>query len=90
MTTPPVWDGDDLTMVDLDLDVILLRDERGLVLDDQDEFEQHQVELGYPPEIISLAEDSADRVWAAIAAGEAPYDGTADHWLTALTTRPHP
>jgi hypothetical protein len=84
MTTPPVWDGDVLTMVDLDLDVILLRDQRGLVLDDQDEFEQHQVELGYPPEIISLAEDSADRVWAAVAAGEPPYDGTAERWLATL------
>lgn len=84
MTTPPEWGGDVLRMIDLDLDVILLREERRLLLDDQDEFEEHQLAYGYPPEIISLAEDSAERVLAAVEAGEPPYDGSAERWLAEL------
>ena len=87
MTTPPEWDGDVLRMIDLDLDVIVLRDRGGPILDDQDEFEEHQLAYGYPPEIISLAEDSAERVLAAVTAGEAPYDGTAARWLAELAAR---
>lgn len=84
ITTPAEWQDATVRMVDLDLDVILLRDERGLVLADQDEFEEHQLELGYPPEIIAMAEDSAERVYAAIEAGEAPYDAHAAGWLARL------
>ncbi|HEY0889147.1 MAG TPA: DUF402 domain-containing protein [Nocardioides sp.] len=84
VTTPPEWDGTTLRMVDLDLDVIALRDERGLVLADEDEFEQHRIELEYPAEIVALAEESAERVYAAVAAGEPPYDGSAERWLAAL------
>ena len=47
MTTPAVWDGSQVTMVDLDLDVVLGRDGE-LLLDDEDEFDEHRVTLGYP------------------------------------------
>ena len=36
-------------MVDLDLDVIRMRDGR-IILDDEDEFEEHQVRYAYPPD----------------------------------------
>jgi uncharacterized protein len=84
IATPPEWDGDVLRSIDLDLDVIRARDERGVFIDDQDEFEEHQLAYGYPPELISLAEESAERVYVAVAAREAPYDGSAGAWLTAL------
>jgi len=86
VTTPALWEDDVLRSIDLDLDVVQRWD--GTVdLVDQDEFEAHQLELGYPPEIITLAEESAERVYAAVAAGHPPYDGaTADHWFS-LTRR---
>jgi hypothetical protein len=83
MTTPPVWDGSSIRAVDLDLDVIRGR-EGDVVVDDEDEFEQHQVELGYPAEIIALAEATRDRVRAAILAEEPPYDGSHERWQTVL------
>jgi uncharacterized protein len=86
MATPAEWDASTVRMVDLDLDVILLRDERGLVLADEDEFEMHQVQFGYPPEIVTLAEESAERVYAAVAARQAPYDGSAAVWLERLAS----
>jgi hypothetical protein len=84
MTTPPRWDGHTVRAVDLDLDVIRMRDGH-VVVDDEDEFAEHQVELGYPPEIVALAEASRDRVHAAVLAEDPPYDGSHEHWLDELT-----
>ncbi len=83
MTTAPVWDGDTVRAVDLDLDVIRGR-EGDVVVDDEDEFAEHTVEFGYPPEIVALAEATRDRVRAAILAGDPPYDGSHEPWQRAL------
>lgn len=78
MATVPVWRdlGDDrgweVTSVDLDLDVVLTS-EGHLYVDDEDEFELHQVELGYPPEVVDLARRSRDWVHDAIANGTEPF-----------------
>ncbi|MBC9734541.1 DUF402 domain-containing protein [Nocardioides marmotae] len=83
ITTPPVWDGTTLHAVDLDLDVL-----RGLTgrvwVDDEDEFAEHRVTLGYPPELCELAVASCARVRAIVEAGHAPYDGSARAWLARL------
>jgi hypothetical protein len=80
MTTVPVWRGASVTMVDLDLDVILGRD-GSLFVDDEDEFEAHQVSLGYPGEIVTLARRSADDVFRSIADGEEPFACAGARWL---------
>lgn len=92
MTTPPEWrrragaDAADrrgeweVTMVDLDLDV-WLDDDGHLVVDDEDEFAAHQVELAYPPEVVALAEASRDHVLAAIIAGDEPFATVGFDWL---------
>jgi uncharacterized protein len=83
MTTLPVWDGATLRAVDLDLDVVRGR-EGHVVVDDEDEFAEHQVSLGYPPDVVALAEASRDRVLAAVLAEDAPYDGRHQDWLGVL------
>ncbi len=85
VTTPAVWTGSEVTMVDLDLDVIVTRD-GDLLLDDEDEFIEHQVTLGYPPEIVELARDSADQLMAAARAGREPFGAAADGWIARLET----
>ena len=65
-----------VTTVDLDLDVIRRRDGT-IELLDVDEFELHQVELAYPPELIDHAERAAQRVLAAVTGGEEPFAGSA-------------
>lgn len=77
MTTPPEWrrrddGGWEVTMVDLDLDVVLTSDGH-LFVDDEDEFAEHQVTLGYPAEVVALAEATARDVLAAIARGDEPF-----------------
>ena len=78
------WSEGAVTAVDLDLDVV--RGWTGRVwVDDEDEFADHRVRLGYPDEVVALATRSCDEVRAAVGAGLAPYDGvTGAHWLGRL------
>ena len=101
ITTPPRWDGDVLRAVDLDLDVIRMSDPAPgpsrlapqnviagpgeLFVDDEDEFAEHQVAYAYPAEVVEAARASCDEVLAAVRAGQAPFDGTADAWLFELS-----
>jgi predicted RNA-binding protein associated with RNAse of E/G family len=80
ITTPVTWDGDLAHSVDLDLDVV-----RGLSgqiwVDDEDEFAEHRVSLGYPDDVVKQALAACERVHAALVAGDPPFDGTARDWL---------
>jgi hypothetical protein len=84
ITTVPVWDGDTVTAVDLDLDVV--RGWTGRVwVDDEDEFAAHRVQHAYPPDLVRLAIGSCEAVRDAVHRGEAPYDGhTPVPWFEAL------
>ncbi len=78
--TPAVWDGDTVRMVDLDLDVILRRD-RSIEIDDEDEFDEHRVEFGYPDHVVDKARTEAARLAIAVEHGEEPFGSVGEHWL---------
>ena len=80
VTTPPVWKGSTVTMVDLDLDVIVTRD-GDLLLDDEDEFDEHRVTLGYPDDLVATARRTADELLAAAWDGREPFGEAAAAWL---------
>ncbi len=74
-----------LTAVDLDLDVIDPFDGSGVWVDDRDEFADHQVELGYPAEVIAGAETETDRVVEEVRAGASwSRAETVDPWRALL------
>lgn len=89
VTTVPVWNGAEVTAIDLDLDVLRFDDGR-VVLDDQDEFAEHQVRYGYPPEIIAGAETSAAWLLDAVRSGREPFGGGHEPWLRQVTALPEP
>jgi protein associated with RNAse G/E len=74
MATPAVWSasGAEVTMVDLDLDVVRTRGGR-IYVDDKDEFAEHQVRFAYPREVVRMAESSRDEVLSAVRAEQAPF-----------------
>jgi hypothetical protein len=85
MATPPYWDGDVVRSVDLDLDVIQGLSGRVWV-DDEDEFADHRVRWGYPPDVVRGAMAAASWVEAAVRDRRAPFDGeTHLPWLHRLT-----
>jgi protein associated with RNAse G/E len=82
ITTPPRWPApDDVTMVDLDLDVLRKRGSALPLLVDEDEFAEHQVRYAYPPEVIAAAEESARWLMAAVREGAGPFGGAHERWL---------
>ena len=84
ISTRPVDDGETVSAVDLDLDVI--RGWTGRVwVDDEDEFAAHQNLYAYPDDIVELALRSCAQVRAAVEARRAPYDAdTAHGWISRL------
>lgn len=85
MTTSPAWSGDgaDVTMVDLDPDVFQCHD-GSVHVDDEDEFAENPVELGYPVDnrdcrAVARAGAKCDPGWLA------PFDQAAHlPWLAKL------
>ena len=80
-----MWSEDEseVRCVDLDLDVIREPDGR-IWIDDEDEFELHQITLDYPADVIDAAARSCQDVFDAMTAGEAPFDGSAYRWIEKL------
>jgi hypothetical protein len=83
MTTVPQWHGRTIRAVDLDLDVVEGLD-RVVYVDDQDEFDEHRVELGYPREVVDLAMATRDLVFTAVRDKHPPFDGSAEPWFDVL------
>jgi uncharacterized protein len=75
ITTPAVWEGDHtVSLVDLDLDVVRRRGGGGRVeLLDEDEFEAHRIEFGYPDEVVAHARGAASWLRVAVADGTEPF-----------------
>ena len=81
IVTPPVWVSDSrYEMIDLDLDVVVHRDGR-VEVEDEDEFAAHRVELAYTEEMIQRALDETARIVAALEAKQEPFFAVAEAWL---------
>jgi uncharacterized protein len=82
VSTVPRWpDEHTVTMVDLDLDVIRRRHGRKIILDDEDEFDEHRVAYGYPAEVVASARRSAGWLLEAVAGRTQPFHGSYREWL---------
>ncbi len=73
ISTPVEWPNPrEVTMIDLDLDVVRRRD--GLVaLLDEDEFAEHQVKYRYPAEVIRASISAAEWLQVALGDGTEPF-----------------
>ncbi|WP_203665009.1 DUF402 domain-containing protein [Actinocatenispora rupis] len=78
------WHGDELRAVDLDLDVVRRRDGRVELLD-EDEFAEHQVKYGYPPDVVAAAEAAAADLYRSISANEEPFATRYRTWLAKVS-----
>jgi hypothetical protein len=81
---PRVVDGV-VHAVDLDLDVIRQWDGSVAVLD-EDEFAEHQIRYGYPPEVIAEARATCDDLYARLSAATQPFETAARRRLTTFLT----
>jgi protein associated with RNAse G/E len=72
INTPPTWDGDLVTMIDLDLDVTMAPEGAARVID-EDEFDDHRIRWSYPPDVVDRVRTAAARVATAIDLGTEPF-----------------
>jgi hypothetical protein len=86
VTNRPMCSDGVVEAIDLDLDVIRRRDGRVEVLD-EDEFAEHQVLFGYPPDVIAQARATTDNLVAQISAAEEPFGRIGLNWLAAFSAR---
>jgi hypothetical protein len=78
---PVEWVAPDrLRVVDLDLDVIRFND-GSCVIDDEDEFADHQKTLQYPPDLVATARRTADEVLVAVRDRVRPFGDPPPRWL---------
>ena len=82
ISTPSRWtNSDEVTMVDLDLDVVRRRSDGDAYIEDEDEFAEHQIRYRYPPDVISHAEHAAQLLLAAVSARAEPFWFASEAWL---------
>jgi protein associated with RNAse G/E len=88
IATPPVWVNENrYEMIDLDLDVVRRQD--GVVeIEDEDEFEIHQVRYGYTEEMITRAVEETARVADMLRGHQEPFFAVAQAWLDRLSHHP--
>lgn len=80
ISTVATWTDSEVTLVDLDLDVV--REWGGNVfVDDEDEFAEHRIALGYPAEVSAAAEAACAAVLAAVSARAEPFGEVGRGWL---------
>jgi protein associated with RNAse G/E len=92
VATTPAWREGTLAAVDLDLDVVQ-RFDGGVAVEDEDEFEVHQLRYGYPAEVVAAAETECARLVAELQSGAAHFaEVLAERWrarLAELLEGPH-
>ena len=69
-----------MTAVDLDLDVVR-RTDGTVYVDDEDEFAEHRVSFGYPPEVVELAEESCRWVLGHVRDATGPFGAVGEAWM---------
>jgi hypothetical protein len=80
VTDRPVLGPDGITAADLDLDVVRLWDGSVRVLD-EDEFEEHRIRYGYPPEVIERALAATRDLVTRVSNRDEPFGAVGDAWL---------
>jgi protein associated with RNAse G/E len=86
VTAVPEWTApDELTIVDLDLDVIRLRTTGEVSLLDADEFAEHRELFGYPPAVVDAALAASSWLLSAVTNFVEPFGATPDRYLRLLS-----
>jgi protein associated with RNAse G/E len=80
--SPAVWTTPtEITVVDLDIDVVRYRADRRVEVEDEDEFEEHRIAYGYPPSTVTGARRATAELQAALSRDEEPFAGHYRAWL---------
>jgi protein associated with RNAse G/E len=74
INVPPVFDGETLSYIDLDIDILVQPDLSFRVLDRED-FESNAAKFGYPEKVRQNAEAALNKLIEMIQSGDFPFNG---------------
>jgi hypothetical protein len=74
LATPPTQEHDELTYIDLDIDLLVRPDGRYEILD-RDEYEERAARLGYPDDLRTRVEQALRELTDLIERRQPPFDG---------------
>ncbi|MBN1647308.1 MAG: DUF402 domain-containing protein [Spirochaetales bacterium] len=80
IATPAVWNDGEVTAIDMDLDLFRRHGEDEIHIDDEDEFELHQVKYRYPQELIDRCLAETDLVYGLMQKGESMFSDEVYDW----------
>lgn len=78
--------GWEVNSVDMDLDVIRSV-VHGVFVDDEDEFEEHSAEFGYPDELVEQMRAATDHVYQMVRGEQEPFGKVASAWFERARAR---
>ncbi|WP_432559959.1 DUF402 domain-containing protein [Granulicoccus sp. GXG6511] len=87
LASPPEWNGHESRAIDLDLDVVR-RVSGEVFIADEDEFAAHQVEMGYPSDLVERVRRTADELLTAVRARREPFGSVGRTWLERMKGGP--
>jgi protein associated with RNAse G/E len=88
VTTPARWTGPaEITVVDLDIDLVRYRADHRVEVEDEDEFAEHRVEMAYPDDIVTGALASAAALRETLLRDDEPFAGHYRKWLAKVDPR---
>ena len=74
VSVPPVFDGQNLSYIDLDMDVLVSPDLSYRILD-EDEFAENALRFNYPQEVLRKAQEGLEELVSLIEAKGFPFQG---------------
>ena len=88
--TPARWTGPaEITVIDLDIDVVRYRADRRVEVEDEDEFAEHRSAMNYPPEVVEGALRGAAELRTRLAGDHEPFAGQYRKWLAQVSPGSH-
>lgn len=85
ITAPAEHTASRITVVDLDIDLIRYRAGHRVVIDDEDEFEEHRRRFGYPDEVVAGARAATDVLHEALTTAGEPFGAHHGVWMARLS-----
>jgi protein associated with RNAse G/E len=84
ITAPAEHTAARITVIDLDIDLIRYRADHRVVIDDEDEFEEHRHRFGYPADVVTGATTAAAELREALTTAREPFGTHHRTWMTRM------
>ena len=88
IATPASWNAERIQWTDMDLDLIIRAENGEIIIDDEDEFDEHIVKFTYPKPLIDTCRNELEKIHAAMVRRDGIFDREIFDWRPGALLRP--